>query len=48
MEGVLCSIIRILLMKKESVDGLKKSGTVQDFWFRIVGCVPKRKWENDW
>ena len=24
MEGVLCSIIRILLMKKESVDGLKK------------------------
>lgn len=34
--------------EKESVDGLKKSGTVPDFWFRIVGCVPKRKWKNDW
>ena len=48
MEGALCSIIRILLMNKESVDGVKKSGTVPDFWFRIVGCVPKRKWKNDW
>ncbi len=35
MEGALCSIIRILLMKKESVDGLKKSGTVPDFGFEL-------------
>lgn len=40
MEGVLCSIIRILLMKKESVDGLKKSGTVPDFGFGLwVVCL---------
>lgn len=26
----------------------KNQERYQIFWFRIVGCVPKRKWKNDW
>ena len=46
MEGVLCGIIRILLMKKRVRGWIEKIRNGTRFWFRIVGCVPKKKMEK--